>query len=43
MGGGGVGALLGMLQSCVPGLAIVNIDNGIGAGALAARIARKKK
>jgi hypothetical protein len=40
MGGGGVAALLGMLQSCSPGLAVVNIDNGIGAGALAARIAR---
>jgi hypothetical protein len=43
MGGGGVAALLGMLQSCTPGLAVVNIDNGIGAGALAARIARGKQ
>ncbi len=41
MGGGGVAALLGMLQSCVPGLAVVNIDNGIGAGAMAARIANR--
>jgi hypothetical protein len=39
MGGGGVAALLSMLQTCAPGLAVVNIDNGIGAGAMAARIA----
>jgi hypothetical protein len=43
MGGGGVAALLGMLQSCSPGLAVVNIDNGIGAGALAVRIAKSKQ
>ncbi len=41
LGGGGVAALLGMLQTCAPGLAVVNIDNGIGAGALAARIANQ--
>lgn len=41
MGGDGVAALLSMLQSCVPGLAVVNIDNGIGAGAMAARIANR--
>jgi NCAIR mutase (PurE)-related protein len=34
-----VAALLSMLQSCAPGLAVVNIDNGIGAGAMAALIA----
>jgi pyridinium-3,5-biscarboxylic acid mononucleotide synthase len=39
-GGGGVAALLSMLQTCVPGLTVVNIDNGIGAGATAAMIAR---
>ena len=39
-GGRGEGALMGMLQSCSPGLAVVNIDNGIGAGATAALIAR---
>ncbi|HEX5502023.1 MAG TPA: nickel pincer cofactor biosynthesis protein LarB [Thermomicrobiales bacterium] len=39
-GGQGVAALLSMLQSCAPGLAVVNIDNGIGAGAMAALIAR---
>ena len=38
-GGGGVAALLSMLQSCAPGLAVVNIDNGIGAGATAGLIA----
>ena len=32
MGGRGEAALLGMLQSCSPGLVVVNIDNGIGAG-----------
>src|SRR6266516_2167847 len=35
---GGVAALLGMLPSCAVGLGVVNIDNGFGAGALAARI-----
>lgn len=37
-GSGGIAALLGMLNSCVPGLAVVNIDNGFGAGCLAASI-----
>jgi peptide/nickel transport system permease protein len=36
--GGGLAALLGMLNSCAVGVAVVNIDNGFGAGALAARI-----
>jgi NCAIR mutase (PurE)-related protein len=40
-GGEGVGALMSMLQSCAPGLAVVNIDNGIGAGATAALIANR--
>jgi NCAIR mutase (PurE)-related protein len=39
-GGRGEAALMGMLQSCSPGLVAVNIDNGIGAGATAALIAR---
>jgi NCAIR mutase (PurE)-related protein len=39
MAGRGVAALLSMLQTCAPGLTVVNIDNGIGAGAAAARIA----
>ena len=34
----GLAALLGMLNSCAVGVAVVNIDNGFGAGALAARI-----
>ncbi len=41
LGGGGLGALTSMLQSCAPGLAVVNIDNGIGAGAMAGRIAAR--
>ena len=32
---GGVAALLGMLNSCSPGISVVNIDNGFGAGYLA--------
>jgi NCAIR mutase (PurE)-related protein len=39
IGGDGVAALYSMLQTCVPGLAVVNIDNGIGAGAVAGLIA----
>jgi NCAIR mutase (PurE)-related protein len=34
----GLAALLAMLTSCAVGVAVVNIDNGFGAGALAARI-----
>jgi NCAIR mutase (PurE)-related protein len=40
-GGEGVGALMTMLQSCSPGLTVVNIDNGVGAGAAAALIANR--
>ncbi|MFC7532381.1 nickel pincer cofactor biosynthesis protein LarB [Actinoplanes sp. GCM10030250] len=36
---GGVAALLSMLNACAPGVAVVNIDNGYGAGHLAAQIA----
>src|SRR5207245_8009741 len=32
-GGRGLAALLAMLQSCSPGVTVVNIDNGVGAGA----------
>ncbi len=35
----GLAALLTMLNSCAPGVAVVNIDNGYGAGHLAAQIA----
>ena len=38
---GGVAALLGMLNSCAPGVVVVNIDNGYGAGVFAARVARQ--
>lgn len=41
VGGDGVAALYSMLQSCSPGLVVVNVDNGIGAGAAAALIARR--
>ncbi len=37
-GGKGEAALMGMLQTCSPGLVVVNIDNGIAAGATAALI-----
>ena len=37
----GVGALASMLQSCTLGLSVVNIDNGIGAGAFASNIANR--
>jgi pyridinium-3,5-biscarboxylic acid mononucleotide synthase len=37
---GGLAALLGMLNSCAPGVTVVNIDNGFGAGVFAARVAR---
>ena len=42
-GGKGVAALMSMLQSCSPGLVVVNIDNGINAGATAALIAKQSK
>ncbi len=41
MGKKGKGALITMLQSCSPGLLVVNIDNGFGAAASAALIANK--
>jgi hypothetical protein len=39
----GVAALASMLQSCSLGLSVVNIDNGIGAGAVAASIANRAR
>jgi len=39
----GVAALASMLQSCSLGLSVVNIDNGISAGAIAANIANRAK
>lgn len=41
LGGNGIGALISMLQSCSLGLAVVNIDNGVAAGVMAALIVRK--
>jgi pyridinium-3,5-biscarboxylic acid mononucleotide synthase len=37
---GGFAALLSMLSSCAPGVAVVNIDNGFGAAVAAFRCAR---
>lgn len=41
LGGEGHAALLSMLQTCAPGMAVVNIDNGVGAGAVAGVIANR--
>ena len=41
LGGAGLAALMTMLQTCAPGLTVVNIDNGVGAGATAGLIARR--
>ncbi len=35
---GGIAALLTMLNSCAPGIGVVNIDNGFGAATLASRV-----
>lgn len=35
---GGLAALASMLNGCAPGISVVNIDNGYGAGALAAKL-----
>ncbi len=40
-GGKGETALMSMLQSCALGIAVVNIDGGISAGAMAAKIAQQ--
>ncbi len=37
---GGIAALLGMLNSCAPGVAVMNIDNGFGAASLAFKMIR---
>jgi hypothetical protein len=39
LGGRGEAAIMTMLQSCAPGLSVVNIDNGVGAAAVAGLIA----
>ncbi|MBM7517825.1 nickel pincer cofactor biosynthesis protein LarB [Nocardioides nitrophenolicus] len=40
VGAGGITALNAMLSSCAPGVVVVNVDNGYGAGVHAARVAR---
>lgn len=40
---GGVSALLTMLNSCAPGIGVVNIDNGFGAAVLAAKMVRSQQ
>ncbi len=39
----GLSALLTMLNSCAPGVAVVNIDNGFGAGYFAATVNRERQ
>jgi pyridinium-3,5-biscarboxylic acid mononucleotide synthase len=41
VGEGGFTALYAMLQSCSPGIAVVNIDNGFGAGVFAAKLTKQ--
>ena len=43
IGGKGKAALYAMLQSCAPGIAVVNIDNGFGAGVFALTIAKNSR
>jgi len=38
----GLAALLAMLNSCAPGVAVVNIDNGFGAGVFAHLVVRRR-
>lgn len=40
---GGIAALLAMLNSCAPGVAVVNIDNGFSAGYAACQVVREVK
>jgi NCAIR mutase (PurE)-related protein len=40
---GGLAPLLSMLNACAPGVAVVNIDNGYGAGHLAAQITAPRR
>lgn len=41
-GSGGTAALMAMLQSCTPGMVVVNIDNGVGAAIAAVLMSRLK-
>jgi NCAIR mutase (PurE)-related protein len=38
----GISAMLTMLNSCAPGVGVVNIDNGFGAAALAFKCVNRK-
>lgn len=40
---GGIASLLSMLSSCAPGVVVVNIDNGFGAGVAASLINSRRK
>jgi NCAIR mutase (PurE)-related protein len=40
---GGVSAMLTMLNSCAPGVGVVNIDNGFGGAALAFKCTQKER
>ncbi len=40
---GGLAPLLAMLNACAPGVGVVNIDNGFGAGLLAVRMLRRRR
>jgi NCAIR mutase (PurE)-related protein len=40
VGGGGIGAMISMFQTCAPGVVVVNIGNTVGASAAAIRILR---
>ncbi len=42
VGEGGFTALHAMLQSCAPGIAVVNIDNGYGAAVFASTIIKSR-
>jgi pyridinium-3,5-biscarboxylic acid mononucleotide synthase len=42
VGEGGFTALYAMLQSCAPGIAVVNIDNGFGAAIFASKIIKSR-
>ena len=40
---GGLTALLAMISSCAPGVAVVNVDDGVGAATIGALIARGRE
>ena len=40
---GGISAMLTMLNSCAPGVSVLNVDNGFGAAACAFKVVRKTR